>query len=108
MSRSTQIGQGEFETKVLKSERPVLVDFYATWCGPCKALSPTVEAVAREVDGKANVYKVNVDDEPELASQFGVMSIPTLVYFRNGEETDRQNGIQSRDAILSSLGVNGE
>ena len=104
MSELKQIGQDEFKGKVLRSERPVLVDFYATWCGPCKALAPTVEEVAREVEGKADVYKVNVDEEPELASEFGIMSIPTLVYFRNGAETDRKNGIQSKAQILSALG----
>ena len=104
MSALTEIRQSEFESKVLQSRRPVLVDFYATWCGPCKALAPTVDAVASEVGGSADVYKVNVDEEPELASQFGVMSIPTLVYFRNGDEVTRQNGIQSKDRIISTLG----
>ena len=103
MSALTEIRQDEFENKVLQAERPVLVDFYATWCGPCKALGPTVDAVAREADGSADVFKVNIDDEPELASRFGIMSIPTLVYFRNGEEVARHNGIQPKDRILSTL-----
>ena len=103
MSDLKQIGQNEFESKVLRSERPVLVDFYATGCGPCKALAPTVEEVARDLDGKADVYKVNVDEEPELASEFGIMSIPTLVYFRNGSEVERGSGIQSKAQILSAL-----
>ena len=103
MSEQIQIRQDEFDSKVIQSERPVLVDFFATWCGPCKALAPTVDEVAREVDGTASVFKINIDEDPDLAVKYGIMSIPTLVYFHNGEEVARQNGFQSKDVILSKL-----
>ena len=76
-----------------------MVDFWASWCGPCKMLSPTVEAIAQEYDGKVLVGKVNVDEEPELARQFGVMSIPTVVFLKNGVEFDRKVGVMPGDVF---------
>ena len=81
-------------------------DFWASWCGPCKMLSPTVEAIAQEYDGKVLVGKVNVDEEPELARQFGVMSIPTVVFLKNGVEFDRKVGVMPGDVFTGILDDN--
>ena len=80
-----------------------MVDFWADWCGPCKMLSPTVEALASQYDGKVLVGKVNVDEEPELARRFGVMSIPTVVFLKNGQEVDRKIGFMPPDAFTAVL-----
>lgn len=83
-----------------------LVDFWADWCGPCKMLGPTIEKLGESYDGKALIGKVNVDDEPELAQRFGVMSIPTVVFFRNGEEIDRKVGLMPEAAYTAVLDAN--
>ena len=83
-----------------------MVDFWASWCGPCKMLSPTVEAIAQEYDGKVLVGKVNVDEEPELARQFGVMSIPTVVFLKNGVEFDRKVDVMPGDVFTGILDGN--
>lgn len=90
-----------FEAEVLNSDIPVLVDFWAVWCGPCKMVAPTVAEIAEECAGKIKVGKVNVDDEPELAARFGIMSIPTLICFKNGEIADKIIGVQEKDKILA-------
>ena len=95
-----------FDKEVLQSEQAVLVDFWASWCGPCKMLSPTVEAIAQEYDGKVLVGKVNVDEEPELARQFGVMSIPTVVFLKSGVEFDRKVGVMPGDVFTGILDDN--
>ena len=84
-----------FEAEVLKSEKPVLVDFYADWCGPCKMMAPAVEALANEQD-EVTVGKLNVDFAPELARAYKVMSIPTLILFKNGEAVEKRIGVQSK------------
>ncbi|GKH46556.1 thioredoxin [Anaerotruncus massiliensis (ex Togo et al. 2019)] len=93
-----------FTTEVLQSDQAVLLDFWAPWCGPCRMVSPIVDQVAAEVDGRAKVGKVNVDEQPELAAQFGVMSIPTLVVMKQGKAVATRVGVQSKQAILNMLG----
>ncbi len=92
-----------FAEEVLRSDRPVLVDFWAAWCGPCKMLSPVVDQIAEE-NPDIKVGKINVDDEPELAGQFGVMSIPTLLVFKDGQIAGQSVGVRPKDFILGMLG----
>ena len=92
-----------FENEALKSELPVLIDFWATWCGPCMMLSPIIGEVAKETEGKVKVCKVNVDDEPALASAFGITSIPTLVVMKDGKTVKQAVGYREKAAVLELL-----
>lgn len=96
------ITKENFEQEVINSEQPVLVDFWASWCGPCKMLAPVIDEIAGEVRD-AKVGKVNVDEQGELAARFGVMSIPTLIVFKNGEVTAKTVGVQPKQAVLDML-----
>lgn len=92
-----------FENEVMKSEVPVLIDFWATWCGPCKMLSPIVDEVAQELAGRVKVGKVNVDEEQDLAQSFRIMSIPTLVLIKNGKVEKTSVGVVSKTEILEMV-----
>ncbi len=97
------IASEAFEREVLHSERPTLVDFYADWCGPCRAMASVVEELASDFEGRANVVKVNVDESPELASRYGVQSIPTFIVVRDGKATQRFIGVQSKRALATAV-----
>ena len=97
------ITKNNFEEKVLKSELPVLVDFYADWCGPCKMLAPTIDKLAQNFEGKVNIYKVNIDTDGELAASFGIMTIPTTIIFKNGEIAYQNTGLENYAIIESRL-----
>ena len=93
-----------FDTDVLGSDKPVLVDFWAEWCGPCRMIAPSVEAVAEEFDGKANVYKMNVDENQNVPNKFGIRGIPTLILFKGGQEQERIVGAVTRESIDKVIG----
>ena len=96
------INKANFD-EIIASDKPVLIDFYADWCGPCRMVAPIVHEIAEENDNVV-VGKINVDDEPELAQRFGVMSIPTLVVMKNGKESARATGARQKPQILAMLG----
>lgn len=98
-----KVNNETFENVVLQNSKPVLVDFYADWCGPCKMLSPVVEEIAAASDAY-EVVKLNVDDAPDLAARYGVMSIPTLIVFKGGQVAGKTIGVQSKQTILNMLG----
>ena len=98
-----ETSDGTFENDVLKSDRPVLVDFWAAWCAPCRMLAPTVEAVAEKYADTARVVKLNVDDNPSVSQRFGIKGIPTLILFKNGREEERVVGATSEQAISRML-----
>ena len=100
-----KINDANFDTEVIKSDKPVLVDFWASWCGPCKMLSPVIEKLAEEFDGKIKVGKVNVDDETELAIKYNVEVIPTLILFKNGEIVKRTAGYYEKSELISFFGL---
>lgn len=89
-----------FQEEVLESELPVLVDFWAAWCGPCKMIAPVIDELAEEYKGETKIANLNVDENPEIASQYGILSIPTLLLFKNGEMAGQQIGFQSKDALV--------
>ena len=96
-----KLSSENFEKEVLKSEKPVLVDFYADWCGPCNAMAPVIEELATELDGKAKVGKINVDENSDIAVEYNVMSIPTLIIFQNGKEEKRLVGLRDNAELLN-------
>lgn len=92
-----------FEQEVLNSDIPVLVDFYADWCGPCKMLAPVIEELAKEYEGKVKIGKLNVDEEQNSSKKYKVMSIPTLIFFKDGEEVDKLVGMLSKTQLVEKL-----
>lgn len=99
------VSSADFESVVLNASEPVLVDFFATWCGPCKMLAPVLDEVAGEVAGRAQVVKVDIDASPDLAQRYGVMSVPTLAVFKDGEVATQAVGVQPKQAIYGMLGL---
>ncbi|MBQ8975557.1 MAG: thioredoxin [Oscillospiraceae bacterium] len=99
----TVITKDNFESEVINSDKPVLVDFWASWCGPCKMLAPVIEEIANERSTTLKVGKVNVDEQPELAARFGVMSIPTVIVFKDGKQTQSAIGYRPKEEIEALL-----
>jgi len=97
------LNQSNFESEVLRSDLPVLVDFSATWCGPCKMLSPVIEELARTYAGKVKVFKVDVDEAPELANQYRISAVPTLIVFKGGKVQETTTGFQSPRQLQALL-----
>jgi len=93
----------DFDKKVVKADKPTLVDFFARWCGPCQMLGPTIDKLAAELKGKANIFKVDIDDSPELANKFSVMSVPTIFIFKDGKVINQFNGVTAKDQLIKAL-----
>ena len=106
MAKPIEISEQQFQDMVLNSAEPVLVDFWATWCGPCRMVAPVLEEIAGDYDGKVKVVKVNVDDNPSTASRYGVMSIPTLMLFKNGELVNTVVGFRPKAELKSIIDNN--
>lgn len=98
-----QIKQEEFESKVLNNAKPVLVDFFATWCGPCRMLTPILEQVSAENNGAFDIVKIDVDEAEDLSREFGIMSIPTLMVFKDGKLVKRESGLRPKNAIFEMM-----
>ena len=103
MAADLAIKTSDFESNVLQSDVPVLVDFWAEWCGPCKAIGPSIEQLASEYSGRAKVYKLNVDNEGEIAQRYNVMSIPALLVFKNGKVVDQMVGAAPKQSIAALI-----
>lgn len=103
---SNEVTKDTFKKIVLESDKPVLVDFWAPWCGPCQMLTPTIDEVSKELADEAVVVKVNVDDETELAGEYGVMSIPSLKLFKGGEIVAESLGVKSKDDLIAMIRAN--
>ena len=100
-----KITNDNFENEVLQSDLPVLIDFWAEWCPPCRMLAPVIDEIAADTDGKAKIGKVNIDEQPELAARFNVMSIPTIIVFKNGKPEGTLVGSRPKAEFLGLLGV---
>ena len=103
ISMVLNINKENYNYEVLNSDLPVIIDFYADWCGPCKMMSPIIDEIAKDYDGSVKVGKVDVDKESELANEFGIMSIPTIVIIKNGEVSKTFVGVQSKENILKEI-----
>ncbi|MEA1672713.1 thioredoxin [Nitrospirillum sp. BR 11163] len=103
MKKATSVNTAEFDSKVIGAEKPALVDFWAPWCGPCRALAPILDEVATDFDGEMNVYKVDIEAEPDVAARFGVQAVPVLILFKGGEEIHRRVGTLSRTQLTAII-----
>lgn len=101
---SEPVNSTDFQAKVLEASGPVLVDFSATWCGPCQMLAPVIEQIAGELAGRLSVFTVDIDQNPVLASRYGVSAVPTLILFENGQVIRKTMGYQSKDKLLAFIG----
>jgi thioredoxin 1 len=98
-----EISSSNFDSEVVKSNLPVLVDFWAPWCGPCRMVSPVVEAISKDFEGKLKAVKVNTDENTEIAGQFGITGIPTLIFFKGGQEVDRVVGFMPKERLAEKV-----
>lgn len=103
MDKVLNLTDSQFEVQVLKSDKLVLVDFWATWCGPCHMIAPTIQELAEEFDGQATIGKLDVDQNQQTAAKYGVRSIPTLIIFQNGEEVTRFTGVRPKSELAAKL-----
>jgi len=103
MAKPQEVGEADFEAKVIKNSLPVLVDFWATWCGPCRMVAPVVDELAEELDGKLNVFKVDVDNNAGIAEKYGIQSIPTLLIFRDGKMVKQLVGYMAKPQLKAAL-----
>lgn len=106
MPQPIHLTDENFENEVLKSDKLVLIDFWATWCGPCKMIAPTIEELANEYEGKAKICKLDVDNNQRIAMQYGIRSIPTLLFFKNGQLVDQLVGAVPKNMIVEKLNNN--
>lgn len=100
---AVHLKDADFEKEVLKSSVPVLVDFFATWCGPCRMMAPLIDELSDEYAGKAKIFKMDVDENPQTSMKFGIQSIPTLIFFKDGGPVDTAIGFQSKDSLKTKL-----
>lgn len=103
MGNVNELKDADFDAEVLKSDKPVLVDFWAPWCGPCRMIAPVVEELAEENSGSVKIFKLNIDESPDAAQKYGVSSIPTLMVFNGGEVVERLVGVQPKHKLQQSL-----
>lgn len=103
MSHPVPVGDDDFETNVLKSDRPVVVDFWAEWCGPCKVIAPALEEIAGEMDGKLTVAKLNIDENPHTPTKYNVKGIPTLIIFKDGQVAAKKIGALPKSQLVQWL-----
>lgn len=103
MKMEMKFTSANFDKEVLKSKVPVLVDFFATWCGPCKMMAPAVEALAAEYEGKAKIGKLDVEESADIAARYGVMMVPTVILFKNGEVVSKNVGLQNKNTLKNAL-----